>query len=323
MGTMTEEAKKQLVIRAGEANQRIDLFLAHRLGISRATIQKQVRAGGVTVNGRPAIAHQLTKVQDIIAFTEVKPPARKIRSLPDVPEPTVIAETDDYIVIEKPAGLLSHAKQNSDEPSVASWAQDRDPDIVRVGELDRPGIVHRLDRNVSGLMVIARSPEMFEKLKEQFKTHQILKVYTALVIGAPKTDEGTIRFRLARSARSRGRMAARPLHEEGKDAATQFTVIRKFRTTTLLSVKIFTGRTHQIRAHLMAYGIPVVGDVLYRHRHPKAVPPPFGRPFLHALRLGFEDLQGIWREFESPLPQDCQNYLDHLEEPRSSEKLAH
>lgn len=290
------------------AEMRLDQFLAAQLGISRSKVQKYIVDGFVLVNGKQMTAHVRLRADDRVSIAV--PEETQEERLP-APEPSVIAETAEYLILEKPAGLLVHPAPGRKESTLVDWLVEHYPEIRIVGDLARPGIVHRLDRDVSGVMAVARTSAMFDHLKKEFHERRVVKVYTALVIGAPANDEGVIRFRLARSASGSGKIAARPEHGDGKDALTKYAVQRRFTTTTLLSVRILTGRTHQIRAHLFGLGFPVVGDTLY---HPKKLPHlrDLHRLFLHATRIGFTGDAGTWVEYTSPLPPDLEEYLGEL-----------
>jgi 23S rRNA pseudouridine1911/1915/1917 synthase len=193
------------------------------------------------------------------------------------------------------------------------------PELKTVGEDPvRPGIVHRLDKEASGLLVIARTQPMFELLKEQFKNRTIEKEYMVLVHGRVAKDEDTISFPIARSE-SFDRMAAIPKLErgqptsEGKEALTEFLVEQRFVNFTLLRVKIHTGRMHQIRAHFLAYNHPVVGDPLYFQKKRKNTwDKKLGRLFLHCTKLAFKDLNDEQKEFTSPLPKELETFLSSL-----------
>lgn len=301
------EGTRHFFVSTSNAGTRLDVFLSSSTGLPRNQMQHAIRGGLVQVNGVARSAHYPVRENDDITLVKLELPSVPV-AVPQ--EPTIIAEEQDYYVIDKPAGLLVHPVGKKSEPALIDWLVEHDPAIASVGDILRPGIVHRLDRNVSGLMVVARTQAMFDTLAAQFRQHQILKIYTALVYGSPKTEEGTLTFRIGRS-KHHGRMAARPASGEGKDAITTYDVLQRFATTALLSVRILTGRTHQIRAHLFAAGFPVVGDQLYPIRH-KVNVPPLDRIFLHASKLGFTDLAGKKHEFERPLPEELERYLASL-----------
>ncbi len=232
-------------------------------------------------------------------------------------EPDIIEQTDDYVVIIKPAGLLVHPADSSpDEPTLVDWLVKKFPQIKTVGDEPelRPGIVHRLDREASGLMVIALNQKTFDALKVQFQDRTIEKEYLVLVHGKMLRDFGEINLPIGRMSRG-GRMAAHSSnYEEGNEARTEYFVEKRFSTTTLLRVHIHTGRTHQIRVHMFSLQHPVVGDTLYplkkfgKTKMGKAFPLP-PRLCLHAARLAFTDKTGARKEYLAELPPDFANYL--------------
>ncbi len=246
--------------------------------------------------------------------------------------PQIVFEDDDCLVINKPAGLAVHGGGNIKEPTLADFLVKRYPGITTVGDdPTRPGIVHRLDKEVSGLMVIAKNQASFDNLKSQFQNRTITKEYTALVHGKIPADEGEINFPIKRS-RDGYRMAALPLKTEellsrrhpknrddgnikglfqAREALTYFQVLRRFVNHTLVRVKIKTGRTHQIRVHFFAYGYPLVGDELYvtkktALKNKKAA---LGRVFLVADHLAFRDSAGETRDFRLDLPAELKACL--------------
>ncbi len=246
--------------------------------------------------------------------------------------PRIIFENQDYLIIDKPAGLAVHGGGNIKEATLADWLISCYPAIIKVGDdPSRPGIVHRLDKDVSGLMVIAKNQATFDCLKDQFKDREINKEYIALVHGALARDHGEINFPIKRSS-SGFKMAALPLnaadllnrpHPRGRDqgnmagvfksreALTEFQVIQKFINYTLVRVKIKTGRTHQIRVHFFALGHPLVGDDLYATPKTKVKNKKLalGRVFLMANLLSFIDKDGQKQSFSLELPSDLKAFL--------------
>lgn len=231
-----------------------------------------------------------------------------------------IFEDENYLIINKPAGLVVHGAEHINEPALSDQLLEKYPELIKIGDdPSRPGIMHRLDKQVSGLLVIAKTQKAFEHLKKQFQQRTVDKKYIALVYGKIAGDESVIDFPIKRSARS-GKMAALPktakgkLELKGRQAITEFEVKQRFINYTLLEIKIKTGRTHQIRVHLSAYGHPVVGDDLYgtkktRLRNQKLN---LGRIFLAARELSFDDLTGKRRHFEADLPEELKNFLKKL-----------
>lgn len=249
---------------------RLDIFLtSHLIHLSRSAIQKAIKQGSVTVNGKKATVHKFLKEGDVILYTPLvetvqNPFTEEVdKPLPRL-EDFIVDETPDWIVIDKPAGLLVHPDAKTKKGTLIDLLVAHAPQIAKVGEdPERPGIVHRLDREVSGLMVIAKTQAAYDSLKEQFAQRTTEKSYLALVHGNLPSEEGDIKFRIARSS-SKARMAARPSHEEeGKAAWTHYRVKERYRGATLAEIEIYSGRTHQIRAHMHAMGCPVIGDTLY------------------------------------------------------------
>lgn len=225
-------------------------------------------------------------------------------------EPKIIYEDENVLVVNKPAGLEVASEKNKEELTLVDWLIKKYPAMAKVGpDPSRPGIVHRLDKNASGLLLVAKTEAAFEHLIKQFKERTIKKEYAVLVHGEVTKEEGMIEFPIARA--NSGRFAALPLGSEaGRLAITEYEVVKRFKNFTLLRARIKTGRTHQIRVHLFALGYPVVGDKLYR---PKKIKEPLmPRLFLHASKIGFRDLNGEWREFESDLPEDLKNFLEKI-----------
>jgi len=246
--------------------------------------------------------------------------------------PQIISETKDYLVINKPAGLAVHAGGNLQEETLVDWLINKYPKIKDVGEDPlRPGIVHRLDKEVSGLMVIAKNQASFNSLKNQFQDRLINKEYLALVHGQITKEADVINFSIVRSKEGH-KMAAIPkgtvdlLTKRGsgrrdqgninqlfkaREALTEFTVLQRFVNFSFVRVIIKTGRTHQIRVHFLAYGHPLVGDLVYFNKKSKIKNKKIGlnRIFLVSCRLSFTDLSGGRQDFNIPLPDDLKKYL--------------
>ncbi len=312
-------------------SKRLDIFLVEKLKISRSKIQKLIADDFVSINNKLATKTGLylkTNDEVIIEEPKIKKPASDKKSKTDNPnkrEPLVkkpvgeikiISKTEDYIVIEKPNGLLSHSTEKNEPDSVAAILLKKYPELKNVGEdPKRPGIVHRLDKEASGLLVVARTQPMFVNLKDQFKNRTVEKEYLVLVHGQVAKDWDEINFPIERS-KNNDRMSARPMTERGvlnitgKNALTEFWVEKRFVNFTLLRVKIHTGRMHQIRTHLLAYNHPVVSDPLYFQKKRKDKWDKIcGRLFLHCTKLAFKDLDGERQEFNSALPSELDKFL--------------
>lgn len=296
-----------------DAGLRLDVFLARHITESRTKLQKLIKDGQVTINGKTHRPHDLVKAGDILV-AETSQPIRPPLAPGELLKPTILDEDDTYLVVNKPSGLIVHGGPGIHEPTLADWAVEHDKKIGDIGDQPsfRPGIVHRLDKDVSGVMVIAKTKQAFDDLKSQFQEHSITKEYTALANGRITSPSGKIAFAIARKADHSGLMVARPGSREGKAAETHFTVIRYPKGFSLCKIKTLTGRTHQIRVHMKAIGHPLVGDPLYKMRKLKIskITPP--RIFLHATKLAFDDLKGNRRTYETLLPPDLQQFLDRL-----------
>lgn len=289
-------------------DERLDKFLVAKLGVVRNQIQHLIRDRFVTVNGKVASVHQWLHEGDMVVVSE------KPKQSVAIPELIIVAETDDYIVVNKPVGVLVHPANNSPFPRLTDALLQHFPDIKNVGDPERPGIVHRLDRDVSGLLVVAKNQAMFDFLKNQFKEKQVTKFYTGLVEGAVEEDAGEIKFPISRSKTFKGRMAARPSGQEGKEAETHFEVIKRFPHLTLVELQPITGRMHQLRVHMKAFGHPLVGDTLYGRRiQGKSAEQPIDRIFLQATKLAFNDMTGERQLFTLPLDEKLSAFLKQLQ----------
>lgn len=303
-----------ITVEVGNEPQRLDVFLAAHIERSRTQVQKLIKAGEVTVNGKVRAPHDIVRAGDVIIYSDGTAVLRpKAKSTVDL-VPVVIDEDENYLVVNKPSGLVTHGGPGIHEDTLADWAVAHDTKIGMVGDRpnERPGIVHRLDRDVSGVMVIAKTERAFDDLKTQFQNHIITKKYIALVHGFLKTDTGRIDFAIARKPDHSGLMVARSASTEGKAAETRFRLLKSLKGMSLVQVETLTGRTHQIRVHFKAIGHALVGDPLYRNRKLKIlkVEPP--RLCLHASLLKFIDLKGQERRYEAPLPEDLQRFFSRL-----------
>jgi len=315
-----------------QEKQRLDKFLVEQLpafakatagkpDLSRAKIQKLIKDGAVLVNKKQVDKHYFLKAGDVVVAnitrinTNLHTNSTRILDQPTThtsqSQLKIIKETDDYIVIDKPAGQLVHPTEAREKETLVDLLIKKYPEIQKVGEdLLRPGIVHRLDKEVSGLLVVARNQKVFDHFKDQFKARKIKKEYIALVYGKIEKDEGEIEFPIARS-RVKGLFAAKPKNGEGRLAQTSFEVLKRYHNYTLVKLSPSTGRTHQLRVHLKALGHSIVGDQLYKIRKLKEKIK-LDRIFLEANYLGFYDLGGEWEEFRLELSSDLKVVLDSL-----------
>jgi len=290
-----------------DKGKRLDIFLVEKHpDESRSYLQKQIKDGAVFVNGEKPSVHQFLKIGDEVKITKSQ---NHKNTKTKIPKYKLVFECDDYLIVEKPAGVLTHS--DGIDLGLADAIIKDYPEIKKVGNEDRWGIVHRLDKDVSGLLVVARTKKFFEYIKKQFSERQIKKIYLALVYGETPRDEETLEFEIGRA--ESGRMAARPIDSGDKEAKTEIHVLKRFKNYTYLTVQIFTGRTHQIRAHLLAYGHPVVGDNIYRLRRQRIkLPEGLKRLFLHSHQLGFTNIEGKFMEYKSNLPKELNEVLKNL-----------
>ena len=227
----------------------------------------------------------------------------------------IIYEDTNILVINKPSGLITHPKNADDkQESVTGWLVKKYPEIKTVGEDPlRPGLVHRLDKDTSGLLVVTKNQNSFLYLKSLFQDKKIKKFYLALVNGKPKEPKGIIdapmgRIGMKRTTQLRGKKKLK----DKKEAVTEYGTLKNFNDFTLLEVSPHTGRTHQIRVHLKSIGTPVAGDPLYDHKNPNGPKQP-ERLFLHAYKLQFISPDGKSLAFETDLPDDLQKFINELE----------
>lgn len=291
-------------------NMRLDKFVSVELpDLSRTWVQQLISDGSLLVDGfvrRPSF--KVTPGQVITV------------DLPEVEETEIVAEdipldivfeNQDILMVNKPAGLVVHPAAGHASGTLVNAVLFHAPEISIQGST-RPGIIHRLDKDTSGIMVIAKSDRAQTSLAEQWQARKVGKKYLALVTGVVEEDTATIDAPIGRNSVNRQQMAAT---RSGKEAVTHFTVLERFAESTLLDVTIETGRTHQIRVHLAFIGHPVVGDALYGNKVSKRVAEglELNRQFLHAQSLSFAmPGTGEDRVFEAPLPAELQRVLDHL-----------
>ncbi len=292
------------------AGKRLDQALHQRLPeFSRSRLQDWIKSGRVLVNGVAGRSSRVLREGDRV---DVEP--AKLPPLHAVAEPIplrVIYEDPDFVAIDKPAGMVVHAGAGVHSGTVVNALLHRFQTLSALGGDLRPGIVHRLDRYTSGVLLVARNDAAHRALAEQFAGRQVEKTYLALVHGTVRGEQGRIEKPIARDPQRRIRMTARL--ERGRAAWTEYRVLRRFERFTFLEVRIGTGRTHQIRVHLSSIGHPVVGDRLYGAPASVEGMPPLQRFFLHAHRVGFRHpFSGAPVEIESPLPEELVSWMEAL-----------
>ena len=338
---MSSTITHKLVVEKSDAGERLDRYLAAKLPeLSRTRIQELIEAGLVLVDGKPSKgAHRLRVGEKIAVDAQARPPMRAEAEdiLLDI-----IYEDNDVIVVNKAAGMTVHAGAGNPRGTLVNALLGRGHALSRGGDALRPGIVHRLDKETSGVIVVAKNDFAHATIAETFRKRLVKKTYIALVEGILNEKQGRIEFAIGRDLHRRTRMAAfkqkpgsappETLQLSGaREARTDWQTLAEVDGTTLVEVHLHTGRTHQIRVHFSAIGHPVVGDTLYgaapricldtenmggasKNRETVAMPA-LGRNFLHAARLGFtQPRTGAWLEVRAPLPRELREFVTKLSE---------
>jgi 23S rRNA pseudouridine1911/1915/1917 synthase len=304
------------LVEEAQAGQRLDLALATLADLSRSQARRWIDEGRVQVNAQPGRASQKVETGDSVAAEPPEVASSELR--PEAIPLCVRYEDEDLVLVDKPAGLVVHPAPGHPGGTLVNALLHHCRDLAGVGDVLRPGIVHRLDRGTSGLIVVAKNDAAHRSLAAQFRDHGIERVYRALVRGVPGADEGRVDRPIGRHARDRKRMSVKaPVTRE---AHTAWRVERRFPRSACswLEVRPETGRTHQIRVHLASAGLPIVGDPVYgrRGRAPRpdvGLPGALDRPALHAAVLGFtHPTRGEHLRFEAPLPPDLADLLAAL-----------
>ena len=286
---------------AGDAEGRLDSYVTAQCPqLSRSHVQHLIEDGLVTVNGRASKSGYKLREWDKVAVTI--PPPQPIAPQPENIPLSIVYEDDDLLVVDKPAGLTVHPAPGHPEHTLVNAVLAHCPGLSINGSI-RPGIVHRLDKDTSGLMVVAKNDVALRSLSAQMKSRSMLKQYMVLVHGRLSPEKGVIEAPIGRDPSARKRMA---IVESGRAARTRYRVLKYFKGYTLLEVTLETGRTHQIRVHMAATGFPVVGDAVYGKKSDVAA-----RQFVHACRLGFKlPSSGEKVEFTAPLPGDLEEAVE-------------
>ncbi len=311
----TETPTRQRFLVSGEdAGQRLDRYLAARLPeLSRTRIQELIDEGRVRVAGN--VVRRARRVAPGEAIEVEVLPRPPLKAVPEDLPIEILYEDEDLVVVNKPAGMIVHAGAGAASGTLVNALLHRLGKLSSAGGPLRPGIVHRLDRGTSGVLVVARHDEAHRQLAEQFRARRVEKTYLALVHGNLRQDAGTIGLPIARDLQRRTRMTTgRP---QGREARTDWRVLARLDGFTLLEVDLRTGRTHQIRVHFSALHHPVVGDTLYGAPRQVRVAgrtlPPLGRNFLHAARIRFQHPRGSRAvEVRAPLPSELRAYVERL-----------
>jgi len=307
----------QLVVPDEREGQRLDHYLVEMVpDISRSRLSNLIRNGFVLVNGNSSKAGNRLKGGDILEVT--LPPPEPVAITPEKVEFEVLHEDDDLLVIAKPPGIVVHPASGHRKGTLVHGLLAHCDNLSGISGVERPGIVHRLDKDTSGVMVIAKSDKSHQGLVELFKSRQVKKVYHAIVVGYPGTQKGRIAKAIGRHRSNRKKMAV--LQHGGREAVTFWSVLEEFPAhLTYIEVRPETGRTHQIRVHMAHLGHPVAGDVLYGSKQQKQLDDKFciRRQCLHAYSLSFtHPVTGKPVQFIAPIWQDMQALLDKLREQK-------
>ena len=286
--------------------ERIDNFLAKKLNISRNQIQKSIELNKLKCNGnlirKPSFLITSGDVIDFEPFIEEKPNLN-----PEKINIEYIYKDQDIILINKPAGIIVHPGTKNPKHTLLNGILNDFPEIKYVGNPERPGIVHRLDKETSGILIVARNNGSFESLSNMFKSRKIHKEYVCLVKGIVNPVEGTINSPIARHPRLKIKQA---IVINGKESITKYKTMKNIKNFSLLRIQLFTGRMHQIRVHLSSIGDPILGDSLYGKKNNEL----FKRHFLHANKIVFDHpITKNLMEFKSDLPKDLEKILNNIE----------
>ena len=298
--------KKELIVES-EEQKRIDAYISENTEYSRTAVQRLIEEEKITVNGKKEKASYKVQNGDKIEIEEE--PAREIKlKAQDIPL-QILYEDKDIIVVNKPKGMVVHpANGNPDGTLVNAIMSICKDSLSGIGGEIRPGIVHRLDKNTSGAIIIAKNDKAHINLSEQLKNHEIKKTYIALVRGIVKENNATINMPIGRSKKDRKKM---DVDKNGKEAITHFKVLKRYKDCTLLEINIETGRTHQIRVHLSHIGYPIIGDEVYSNGKNKWN---IVGQCLHAKSLDFmHPITGKQMHIEAELPEYFQKILEDLD----------
>lgn len=309
---MTEPRQaRRLRVPEEAAGERLDRHLAERLGEPRNQVQRWIREGRVLLAGGPAKPATVLSGGEELTVDPPPPPPSGIE--PEAGELAVLHADDSLVVLDKPAGLVVHPGAGRSTGTLVHRLLDRFPGVEGVGGPGRPGIVHRLDKDTSGVLVVARTQAAYRALQRAFAERRVDKGYLAVVYGAPDPPSGEIDAPVGRHPERRKRMTVRPRPGPGaRPALTRYRTVAAASGIALLEIDLATGRTHQIRVHLKSVGYPLVGDPVYGEARWKGLPGPiqrplraFPRPALHAWRLAFDHPEtGKRVRFEAPVPED-------------------
>lgn len=299
---MSQQAQTTELI-ADTQGERLDVFVARMTAMTRSRVQKLIDDGMVLVEGEKQRASHRLDAGQAVAVTV--PPASASEAQPEAIALDIIYEDADLVVINKPPGMTVHPSPGHTTSTLVNAILAHCKDLSGIGGVMRPGIVHRLDRDTSGVILVAKNDDAHNALAKQLRERTVEKTYVALVEGTPRPPEGVIDAPIMRDPRNRQRMA---VIEGGRESTTAYKVLERYARCSLVQARPKTGRTHQIRVHLAAIGHPIIGDKIYG-KPSKLI----ARQFLHAARITFaHPRSGDRVEFEAPLAVDLQGTLAHV-----------
>lgn len=287
-----------MIINVDDDNIRIDKYLIDKLSMSRSKLQKMINNGNVLVNGNPVKNSYIVKADDEISIDENYDDEIKI--VPENIQLDIIYEDEYLLVVNKPSGMVVHPAPGNYSGTLVNALMYHCNNLSKVNSEIRPGIVHRIDADTSGLLVIAKNDDVHNNLAEQIKNHTVVRKYIALVWGVINEDSATIDAPIGRDKNNRKKMCVAA--DNSKEAITHIKVLKRYNNATLIECKLETGRTHQIRVHMEYINHPVVNDPVYGNK--KLLDPDFGQ-MLHAKTLGFiHPITNEYLEFNSNVPEE-------------------
>lgn len=327
---MTHDEKDHITFTIGkrEVGERLDIFLTHKANsFSRSQIKRIITEGNVRVNNLRMKSGYRLKEGDFVILTKEEPKGYDV--MPENIPLTIIYEDASIIVLDKPSGMVVHPAAGNYHGTIVNALLFHCNDLSGVGGVLRPGIVHRLDKQTSGLLIVAKSDSAHRGLSKQFKNHMVKKLYKALVHGNIKDENGLIELPVGRHPTDRKKMSTKS--KRGKMAVTRWNIVERYNIATLLDVEIETGRTHQIRVHLNTIGHPIIGDAVYGNSKKRTSEikndilrnalKRIKRQALHASKIGFHHpFDDRYLEFSSPLPDDMAYACEALRQSSSVQR---